>query len=273
MTLDTDLPSVTLAKSSTSATGTLVLDISVSDSTSGIAGIVCSASGGGSDTIVVASSGASQTATQAGLACGGSSYTYTVTCDDHAGNTGSASGSFLTSACSGSSGSGGSGSGGSGATWSNTYSEDDEELGTKGPVSKQLADNDRVKVKINNEAHHVGITGLTTTIATIEVASNPQTAALSIGDSRRFEITGDNYYDLLVTLNGISNNKANLTIASINEEVTLETEGTEQELEEDATRVAEEGSEEKKRKLWLWIVIIVVLVGIAVGVAKAKKKE
>ena len=63
------MPTVTLAKASSSTSGQIVLDVTVSDATSGIAGKQCSASGGGSGSIAMSGTGGTQTATQTGLGC------------------------------------------------------------------------------------------------------------------------------------------------------------------------------------------------------------
>jgi len=67
--------------------------------------------------------------------------------------------------------------------------------------------------------HYVSVINLTETKAIIEVRSEPQTAVVSIGEEKRFEVTGDNYYDVYVKLNSIENDKSNLTIKSIHEEI------------------------------------------------------
>jgi hypothetical protein len=68
--------------------------------------------------------------------------------------------------------------------------------------------------------HSLGITNVTSSSVTIEVASTPQTATLSIGEGKKFELTGDNFYDLWVVLNGITGKTVDLTVKTINEEIT-----------------------------------------------------
>jgi len=197
------------------------------------------------------------TITETSISCG-RSYSYTLTCTDAAGNVGTTTTSFLTTGCGG-----GSSGGGSATTWDMTHVEDGSELSEIGTIQKQLSIKERVKLKVDSQTHYIGVLELTSTGAKINIQSDPQEAVLSIGDSRKFEVTGDNIYDVLVTLNSIANSKADITITSIFEEITEET-ITEEEVKED-TAVEETGidkvvEEEETNLTWLWIVIAVVVV-------------
>jgi len=156
--------------------------------------------------------------------------------------------------------------GGTPLFWTNTYVEDDEELSEKGEVTRELKAKYRIRLKIDDETHYAGVISLTNTTATINVSSTPQQATLSIGDLRKFEVTEDDYYDLSVVLNSINSttSKANITIKSVYEEVTMESEAEEKEKE-----AGKEAEEENK---WIWIVIILILaVLIGAGIIKKKK--
>ena len=54
---------------------------------------------------------------------------------------------------------------------------------------------------------------------TVVVSSEPQEAELFVGESKKFDINGDNIYDLDVFLEGITNGFVNLTVNGISEEV------------------------------------------------------
>ncbi len=124
--------------------------------------------------------------------------------------------------------------GGSGGTyipsyWTTTYLVNDEDF--EAGYSKVLSEKKRLRVKVNNESHYVGVVNLTNITVTINVSSIPQQATLSIGEEKNFEVTNDSYYDIYVKLNSITNNTANLTIKKIHEEIPEEiericTEGT-----------------------------------------------
>ncbi|MEI6731930.1 MAG: hypothetical protein WCK90_04600, partial [archaeon] len=102
-------------------------------------------------------------------------------------------------------------------TWKYTYPNNNAELSVKGTVVQGMYLKERTQLKVSGEAHYVGIVGLTSTQATINVSSTSQQAVFNIGDSKRFEVTNDNFYDLKVVLVGIKDNKANVTIEYIHE--------------------------------------------------------
>jgi hypothetical protein len=83
----------------------------------------------------------------------------------------------------------------------------------------QLPEKWRLKVPVNNETHYVGIKNLTATTALIEVSSTPKTKTLLIGEEWNVDVTNDNYYDLNIKLNGISNSKADVTVKRIHKEI------------------------------------------------------
>ena len=119
----------------------------------------------------------------------------------------------------------------------------------------------------------MGVLELTDTTAKIEVSSTPQEATLSVGDTRKFDVSEDGYYDLVVTLNSILGGKADLTIKSISELITVESEIGEQEKEEVAggEEIIQEDSIFKK--WWFWLIIVLIVVGAKVSYNYKKNKE
>ncbi len=267
ITIDSTKPTVSSLTKSSSTASSLTISVSVGDgSGSGKKG-ACSVSRSGAS--VSGGGTTSQTITETGLTCG-TSYSYTVTCSDYAGNSGSKTESFTTDNC----GSAATTNGGGVSSWTGgTTTIVNNEQFTEG-FTKELKEKDRFKVEIENSNHYVGITELTSNTAKIEVSSTPQSATLSVGDTRKFDVTEDNYYDVQVTLNSISNNKADITLKSIYEEVTEETIEEEQEKEEATTGTDEEEIQQEKANLaWLWIVIVlIIIVGIIVYIIYKKKK-
>jgi hypothetical protein len=205
--------------------------------------------------------------------------TYTVTCTatDNVGNAGS---SPITYTVEASGGNVVSGTSGGGTTYTNTFVEDTKEFSEIKEVSRELGAKNRIRIKINNIKHEVGVKALTTSTATIEVSSTPQTAILSIGDTRRFDVTSDDYYDLSVTLNKIANNKASITLKSIYEKVTTETAAPQEQGKEQAAAAAqtqpETGTLETKSNTVVWvivgIIVVLILVGIGYGIKKKKRR-
>ncbi|MDO8460056.1 MAG: hypothetical protein Q7S74_03035, partial [Nanoarchaeota archaeon] len=119
-----------------------------------------------------------------------------------------------------SSSSSGSSSGGSSAKkdfWSNTYVYDNQEFSQTGSLTRLLGKTERVRVKVDGVLHHVGVTAVNGNQVVINTSSVSQQETINIGDSAKFELTGDSYYDLLIKINSIMSGKANLTISSIHE--------------------------------------------------------
>lgn len=85
--------------------------------------------------------------------------------------------------------------------------------------NEQLFLKNRVLVKVNNETHSVGVVAINSESATINISSTPQQAIFYPGDEKKFDVTNDNYYDLLIKLNNIVSNGANLTIKKIYEKI------------------------------------------------------
>jgi hypothetical protein len=140
----------------------------------------------------------------------------TCTVRDAAGNTETATVNYLVEAKAGSSSSsGGGGSSTTTTTWDATFSitEDDFQAGH----TRSVKEGQRLKVSVDSKDHYVGVKSVTATTAVIEVSSTPQEATFNIGETKKFEVSEDNYYDLSVTLDSITNNEAMVTILFINE--------------------------------------------------------
>jgi hypothetical protein len=246
ITMDSTAPSASLSKSS-STSSSITVTTTCSDATSGLSGCVVSCA-----------SGTVSGSTVSGLSCG-SSYSITVTATDYAGNTATASETMTTDSCSG----GSNGGSTSSSSWTNTFVEDDKELGEKGEVSKSLGSKHRVRLKVGGETHYVGVTSLNSNSATVEVASTPQTATLNVGDEKKFDVDGDNFYDVMVRLVSISGSKANVVISSVSGEVAIISDGGDSLEDGDVVGSSPEGSgvPAEGRGIWIWVLLGVLVVG------------
>jgi len=261
--IDNTAPSIEVTRANHTKT-TLGLSIRVSDATSGVNGR-CTADRSGAS---IGGGTTDQALFEKGLGCG-QSYVYKITCSDYAGNSGTlTTASFSTTAC----GLGSSGGGGSG-TFTKTYNINEESLNQG--YTKALAKSERIKFNIGKDNHQLSVKSLTESTVTIEVSSTPQEATLSVGDERKFDIDDNGYYDLYVKLNKIESNKADITIKSISEKVTEQTETQQQEQQEAATGQAEEDLDTGVGSAWLWIIIvvIVILILVVIGYVIKKKKQ
>ncbi|MCF7910155.1 hypothetical protein K9L16_00590 [Candidatus Pacearchaeota archaeon] len=139
--------------------------------------------------------------------------------------------------------------------------------------TRRLIVHQRVRVYVSGEEHNIGVLEVLNDKVKIEVASTPQNAILAVGDERKFEVTGDEYYDIAVTLESISDGGADITIKEISEKITEESqfEETKKETVASGEEITDSENDEdsKTSNLFLWIIVIIIL--IVVGVALYKK--
>lgn len=168
-------------------------------------------------------------------------------------------------------------SGGGGGTTGGaiTYTVSDEQFINS--YTKALRVKDSLRFSVGGESHNLKINSLTASTITINITSELQQATLSVEDTRRFELSGDNYYDLSVTLNSINmtTSRAEITILSINTEITDETIVEEAKKESEASKIkeVEDKSESFFDKFGLWIFIAVVLILVLSVVIYFKRKK
>lgn len=131
--------------------------------------------------------------------------------------------------------------------------------------TKELQVRQRFRVSVDSVDHYVGVVELTATTVTINVTSDPQQVTLVVGDEKMFEVSGDGYYDILVILNSIEDNKANVTVQSVYELITEDTIGDGDGLD------AGETTEEDSKNIW-WIGGIIAVILVIVGILYGKRK-
>jgi len=214
------------------------------------------------------------------------SYTWSINCTDNAGNVGNSSSRSLTVESSTTSTPDPSESSSRGTQYYPTYRPTATEL-TAG-YRKVLYRNWKVSFSVDSASHSVSVDEITATSAKITLSSDPQEATLTVGEERKYDVSSDGYYDVLVKLNSIdaSNRlypKADLTIKSIYELVPTESAGS----KESSTAGESEAGEENKSgesestgesSNWVWITIgIILLAAILVFVIlffnKRKKRR
>ena len=198
----------------------------------------------------------------------GVSSTQTCTIADLMGYTGTATTTYrVTSGSSSSTGS----SGTSTTTWTKTVVVTTEQF--KEGATQKVAAKERIKITVAGGTHYVGVKSMTSTSATIEVASDPITVILNVGEDAKVDVDKDGIYDLYVKLNSIVNNKADVLVKELSEAVpegagavstTGEIEGT-----DGGATTADTGGMSKSL---IWIIAIVVVVLVGVGFILKKKK-
>ena len=89
------------------------------------------------------------------------------------------------------------------------------------PYTKEISDGGKIifALEENGESHTLNLDSVQDNSARITIRSNPVTFTLKIGESKKINLTNQEYYDFYVKLENIVNGKAKLTIKSINEKI------------------------------------------------------
>lgn len=146
------------------------------------------------------------------------SHNWSINCTNSIGNIGNSSSRSITiNAAPPSGGStnsgGGGGGGGSNGTTSYIASEDQIDRG----YVKELKTGDKIIFYVENNNHSLIVYNVGVGYANITISSDAINKILIIGQSMKLNLSSSYFYDLLVKLEGISDNKANITIKSISE--------------------------------------------------------
>lgn len=135
---------------------------------------------------------------------------------------------------------------------------------------------EQLKFNIGTEQHSVFVQSLISDSLVLKIASTPQIATFKVGEEKRFELTGDNYYDLYIKFNSIKSGAVNLTIKTIYEsmtgQITLEPETNVSATTNATTTGAEPAASSSNVKI-IAIIVIVVLIIAAVGYYLARRKN
>ena len=165
-----------------------------------------------------------------------------------------------------------SGGGSSTETWT-TFARDTTELSTQGSVESKIGARQRIRLKVGGETHHVGVKSITATSAVIEVTSTPQEATFAVGESKKFDVNSDNYYDMSVTLTSIEASKANVVILAINEAVPAsEASSGAATTDAAASQAASNEGSTARSSSWIWVLVVIVVVIVVIFfVVRARK--
>ncbi len=194
-------------------------------------------------------------------------YYYNVSSCDASGNCNTSSRyNFTTSSAPADGGttSGGGGGGGTTTTYK-TYAVTDEQL-LQG-YTQILSKDDKIKFSINNKNHSLLVNSVNEALnyANLTLSSTPFNFLIYVNETKKFELTNDNFYDLLVKLNNLVDNKANLTIKQIYEKIEVK---EEEKVGESREVGEEERKEEKpldvKKYLVFWVIILIVIIIILI---------
>jgi parallel beta-helix repeat protein len=109
---------------------------------------------------------------------------------------------------------GGGGGGGGGIT---IYSEGNLAEGRE--INRLAKKYDEIKFSLRGNEHILNVKSVQKENALFELNSASFNFTLAIGESRKFNLTDEKFYDLYIKLNTITNSKANLSIIAILEEI------------------------------------------------------
>ncbi len=131
--------------------------------------------------------------------------------------------------------------------------------------------------------HQITFKEITATSATLEISSTPTTITLIVGETKNVDVNGDGTNDLVVKLNSIINDKADVTITKIKEGAELI---VKQEASSPSTEQPPAGEQPPAKEVtppeveeqggssaWIWITLIVIIAVVAVGYFLLKKKK
>lgn len=154
--------------------------------------------------------------------------------------------------------------------WFGTFVVTDAQL--REGYTKEMQNHYRLQIRINNTTHYVGIVNVSGDRATINVSSTPQQAVLYIGESKKFEVTGDYYYDVLVSLLNVSGSKAKISVKyvhdalSANEIAALNQSALLPNNKINLTNSSATGGKPSGgMKWWMWMIIGIIIVAAGTG--------
>jgi subtilisin family serine protease len=197
-----------------------------------------------------------------------STYTYSVTSCDRAGNCASDSGSFVTDAASvavtsGGSDSSSSDSGSDGSSEPAVYEVGVDDI--EGGYTKRLGKYDKIEFNISEgDQHSLTVDDVGDDWVELTIESESASFRLGVGQSAKLNLTSLDYYDLLVRLNAIVDDEAELTIKLINESIDVP-------LVDITGSVIEEGGVDNYLQVGAILVVILVLVFYIVSKIDRKK--
>ena len=212
--------SISPADSSTSTSASVTFEYNVSDTDIANCSLIIDNSVDQTDTSVTENTTESFTKSMSN-----GDYTWSINCTDYVGYTNSSASRSLTVSVTSSSPSGGGGGGSSSSTAPTInkttsgildiekFDVDFSKISEKNIEMKQ---GDVKTFSFNNEiTHKISLLEITTESVKIIIESEPITLVLKIGETKQIDINEDNINDIEITLNSISNEKANFVLKKL----------------------------------------------------------
>lgn len=89
-------------------------------------------------------------------------------------------------------------------------------------ISELLSAQQEISFELYTQSHRLRVDSIGEDMVTITIASDPIQVDVSVGEEVRVDVTGDDIYDLLITLHTIIDEQADLHVIQIQEEVCVE---------------------------------------------------
>jgi hypothetical protein len=194
-------------------------------------------------------------------------YYYNITICDYANNCNTSgtynvttsSSEYHIESTSGSTGSSGSGSGSS----TNSYSPklNETEIG----YTKKLSKGDIIKFMLLDKSNHtLTINEINSSYIKLTIKSEPINITLFIGQTKKLNLSSPDYYDISLRLNSIENNKADLTLMTINELIIKDDKKIiahdENEIQTDDEPIKEEPDNENTSNMFIIFIPIILMI-------------
>jgi subtilisin family serine protease len=210
-------------------------------------------------------------------------YNWSINCTDYANNINNSEErnlivSYTAPAVDNGNGGGGGGGGGGGIT---TMTYIPSLVETVNGYTKSLEKKDKIKFTLfdgGNVQHTITLNSIKTDSVNLTIQSNPINILLGIGQSIKLNLSSNDYYDLYIKLNSIENNKADLTIQTIREEIPKTPEITSKVIDErEINKVDVEIPKKSLKETFIYaLVLIFVVIGTIILLRKRtgeKKKQ
>jgi len=143
--------------------------------------------------------------------------------------------------------------------------------GGEGSSNIEIKKEDKIEIKSSKGGiaeHIIKAISISKNNAVLEIRSEPIQELFYIGDIRKFDLSNDNFYDLQVTLNNITDNKLNITLKEVYEAVpkniiiTGEVSNEENKEEIPKNETPEKNIEDLESKITKLQTVIRIIVGI-----------
>ena len=174
------------------------------------------------------------------------------------------------------------GGGGGGSLTSKTYTITTEQA--LGGYTQTLSKSDKIKFTFfdeKEEQHTLAVDNLTENSVSLTIQSSIIKLKLGIGQSAKLNLTSADYYNFYIKLNSIANNKADITIQTIHEQIPKSPEITGKVIEESVGEMSKETGEEtqQQKQIIIWdyiknlLIAMLIIAVLVVLFSKSRKKN